>query len=380
VRLRAVRVACAIVLVPLVALAQPGFFTRTRTVYAPKEWQFTVPIRTQLASTQTLFREISAGAQLVIPPSSRVEVTSPQGGRVVAPPGRSVPGAGQPVRRGEPLAIVDVELTATETELLEMVGGNVEKDVDDLRKTAENARREYARLAKIRQLVPANRLKALQEEAKAAEEKLVEREALLARISELELKRRVVVAPLDGVVREAGAFAGGRVTPGQVLFTVVDPTRLAARAEVSQAVARQLETHPEAFVELRSEGRRLRAVLAGRPQQRGERYLVTLRVDARGVSIELPQEVTLKVRAGRNYQRLVIPARSVAKIEGSTVVFVHSAPETFVVRPIVVSPEPARDRIVAVDRGVRPGDRVVVDGVDRLVSLLRGAGSRGSSR
>jgi membrane fusion protein, multidrug efflux system len=76
------------------------------------------------------------------------------------------------------------------------------------------------------------------------------------------------------------------------------------------------------------------------------------------------QFVNVRMRLDVKRDATVIPAAAVQHSTGGAFVYVVKADETVTVRPVKVGVTDGDD--VAIDSGVAPGDRVVVDGADRL--------------
>jgi multidrug efflux pump subunit AcrA (membrane-fusion protein) len=65
---------------------------------------------------------------------------------------------------------------------------------------------------------------------------------------------------------------------------------------------------------------------------------------------------------------IVVPAAAVQEIDGATVVFVQTAPTTFVARPVVVGRRSEKSALIA--EGLSVGDPIVVEGAFALESEL----------
>jgi hypothetical protein len=155
--------------------------------------------------------------------------------------------------------------------------------------------------------------------------------------------------------------AGARVTAGEPLFTVVDPSVVWVRARVPAAsvlAIRQGATatfHYEGAAAWRPTGRRV----AGAPiiDSVSRTMAVVWEVANPANAIPIGATVTVAVPLGAEVQGVTVPLTAVLEEDGIPVVYVQVAGESFTRRVVRLGAK-AGDRAVIAD-GVRPGERVV---------------------
>jgi len=76
--------------------------------YMSKGSQFLLGVRTVLAKTQTVSKQITALGRVVAPPTSQVQVYAPQSGQLVATNDVPYPNQGDWVKKGQPIAVLQV--------------------------------------------------------------------------------------------------------------------------------------------------------------------------------------------------------------------------------------------------------------------------------
>ncbi len=195
----------------------------------------------------------------------------------------------------------------------------------------------------------------------------------------LDVERSVVRAPWDGVIVSRAAQPGERVTPGAVLFDLVDPARVEVAVALPAARFGDVAAGAAASVRLHEDGA---AVWSGSVAR------VAPAVDAERSTFDVFLEI--EARAADSGAPVPPGAFVVAEVAGRTTADVFAVPREALVgdRLFVVElgaaladgggrheavvherrPHVARrlPDVVLVDSGLEPGERVVVTAVDRV--------------
>jgi cobalt-zinc-cadmium efflux system membrane fusion protein len=317
----------------------------------------------KLTTTAAELRETGEGitvpGELKVNEESYAEVGSPIDARVVRP----LAAPGQAVRRGQPL----VELQSVEVGRARAERTAALARADLARKTAERKRG----LAADR-IVSQGELQRAEADVAQAEAEVRAAEASLdalgvgpgkaGHLSELTLP-----SPLSGTVLERLAVRGQSVTPAAPLFRIGDLSRLWLVAQAPERDVVRLTIGAPAEITL--------AAAAGQ-KLRGTVEWIGREVDPHSrtvpVRIVLPNDTgrlrpgmfaTARIETGeRGEPAVAVPAQSLQRMDERWVVFVPREGEAgeFEVRPV----ERGRDlgSEVAVLAGLKPGERVVVEG------------------
>ena len=213
--------------------------------------------------------------------------------------------------------------------------------------------------------------KAAVEQAQAQREQAVRRLALLG-LKPGDFGQKITVhAPLAGKVLEINVAPGEyRNDTNAPLMTIADLSTVWVSSDV-----------PESYIRFIQVGERVDTELVAYPGEtfRGRVTRIADTVD--------PQTRTVKVRAEMDNSRgrlrpdmfgrirhtesvrptPVVPAGAVIQGDGQSVVFVEQSPGRFEQRQITIGKR--SDSLLGVERGLRPGERVVVDGAMLLKGL-----------
>ena len=193
-----------------------------------------------------------------------------------------------------------------------------------------------ARYAQLEGAVPQATIDAARLERDALRQR---RSALGSGLSQAEALR----APISGVVSAAHAVAGQVVDAKDVLFEVIDPARLSVEALAYDPLPAGGVTRASAAVP----GGALDLAYVGSGRQLREQAQVLLfRVQPGGPAVAVGQPLT---------------------VLATTAVWVHTAAERFVQRPVTAQALGALE--LAVTQGLAQGERVVTDGAALLAQV-----------
>lgn len=185
--------------------------------------------------------------------------------------------------------------------------------------------------------------------------------------------RLPIRAPISGVVTARRIVLGARVSPGDQLFSVVDPSVVWLAVNVPAARAGDLRTGSGALFQLEGsplshEARRM--VSRGSMLDSVTRTIpVIYEVSNSGGGITIGANARAAVRTGRRVSGLVLPESAVLDEDGRPIAYVQVEGELFEKRELRLGGREG-DRVLVLE-GLKPGDRVVTGAAYqvRLASL-----------
>jgi len=300
----------------------------------------------------------TAPGELKVNEQAYAEVGAPIPGRII----RLLAAPGQSVRRGQPLAALQ----------------SVELGQARAQRTTARARAELARKTAERKRGLAAERIVSRGELQRAEADLAEADANLgaaeAAVSALgvetppaggDLSSFSLLSPISGTVLERAAVQGQRADPSRSLFRIADLSSLWLVAQAPERDASRVREGSPAEITL--------AALPGQKLQ-GKVTWVGREVDAHSRTV--PVRVVLPNPAGRlkpgmfatawigtggeGDKVVAVPSTALQRMDNRWVVFLPRSPGRFEVRPV----ERGRDlgSEVAIASGLKPGERVVVEG------------------
>ena len=325
-----------------------------------KEQQWQIDWEVVRAGEDTVQSTVSAPGQIVAPDGAHVEITAPVDGIAEADANRAAPSVGQPVRRGQTLAVLSP--TAQE-------GGFAQSRarVARLEREVERAQRLFDAGAIARR-----RLEEARHELNLARAEL---DAMGGSGVGADYRLRIA-APIDGVVARRSFVAGGRVEAGQSLFSIVDPRRAWLRVQVPASAASSIPADARAtFVsegssQIRTTTRLLAVGNVLDPQSRT--VPVVFEVEQAGSLFTFGQLAQAAVPTGGVVTGVIIQNRAIIDDNGTPVAYVQVGGETFERRVLSLgATDGSRTHVVA---GIQPGEMVVTSGAYqvRLASMSGG--------
>ncbi len=321
----------------------------------PKATQFLLGIRTTRIEAREAADTTRVIGRVIPDPAGYARVQPSQPARVLAEPGLPLPVAGQVVRRGQLLAMLEPTLTALEK-------GDRRAALARIDSELAIQEREVPRMEALQSAIPFRTLE-------TARIRLDQLRRERAQIAGTALGREAVVAPVDGVVSDVHLIPGEVVTPDRVLVEIIDPAHLRVEAVVhdvslatrvtgASATTRLLPDHAFTLVKVGISPR-------VDPADQGVHAVFT--VDPKQaplLRVGLPVDVHLTTGATR--LRTAVPRDAIVEAGGRQVVFVRVGPETFEARPIilhqVVGP-------LAEVHGVAAGECIVTQGVEQMKAV-----------
>ena len=337
------------------AAAMPGTSTAPQrledgSLFVPKAVQRQLGLRTRVAVVQELAVTVELAGTVVADARAGGLVQAGQAGRVEAT-GAGLPVLGQAVRKGELLAQLRPVLSSMER------GSNLAQ-IAEIAAQLAIAERKVARYAQLEGAVPQATIDATRLERDALRQR---RSALGSGLNQAEALR----APISGVVSAAHAVAGQVVDAKDVLFEVIDPARLSVEALAYDPLPAGGVTRASAAVP----GGALDLAYVGSGRQLREQAQVLLfRVQPGGPAVAVGQPLTVLATTAARVHGAAVPRGALVKTStGETAVWVHTAAERFVQRPVTAQALGALE--LAVTQGLAQGERVVTDGAALLAQV-----------
>lgn len=345
-----------------------------------KEQQWQVPFGTAFATRGPLVPTIEVAGEVDTPPGGRAEIGAAIAGRLVVP-AQGLPRPGQRVRKGQMLATIAPAPSSPED------GARARLAVAEAESRATAARAAQERAARLIQdrAISQRELDDAQREAQVAEEAVrAARQAAqifsgAAAGSGAGLWR--VTSPIDGVLTEVRATPGASVSPGLVLFRVVNPGELWIRARVPEQDAARLRTDHDAgyrltgldtwvAIDITGEDAGASVVAVSRavdPASRTVEVIYALKQPDERLRVGSLVHVSLPV--GEPWDGVIVPREAVLQDAGRAIVYVQAEGERFEERGVL--PGPRGGALVGVERGVAAGERVVTRGANLIKLAAR---------
>jgi hypothetical protein len=325
------------------------------SVFLPKPAQRQLGVRTLVTAAGQHARAFELAGTVVMDPNAGGKVQAVLAGRLEAGP-KGLPGVGQAVRKGEVLAYVVPTAGAIER-------SNQLAQQAELRAARDLAARRVARLAELADTVPRKDIEAVESELHSLTQRLGAVGAGLA-------TRDALVAPVSGVIASANAVAGQVVDARELVFEVVDPSRLRIEALAYDPA----QAHSVAGATLAVAGQRVPLRFLGAARSlRDQAQPLQFAGDSSALGnlahLAIGQPVRVFVQSTDKVDGVQVPAASLLRNPANqTIVWVKESPERFV--PRVVTAVPLDGTSVAVTSGLQPGDRVATQGAT-LINQVR---------
>ncbi len=320
------------------------------SVNLPKSAQRRLEIRTVLATTSDAAATVKLPGRVVMDPNAGGRVQATHGGRIEAA-GSGLPVGGQRVAKGQVLAYVRHHAEP-------YAQANQQAQLTELRSSRVLAEHKVKRLESLEGTVPRKEIEAARVELQS----LIQREggvgASLA-------SREAMLSPVSGVIAAANVVLGQVVEVRDVLFEVIDPSRVLVEAQLADVsladriAAGHLQGQPGATLRVIGIGRSLRdGVLP-----------VTFRVEgAKGAqppTLAIGQPVEIVAAFRERIQGIVLPASAIARNPSNEpIVWMKASAERYMPAPVQF--QVLDSQRVVVIKGLAPDNRVVVQGAGLL--------------
>lgn len=322
------------------------------TVFLPKPAQRQLGVRTMVTEVALLSRSVPLRGKVLIDPNAGGKVQPLNAGRIEPGPG-GLPYPGQAVRKDEVLAYVIPSAQPIDR-------SNQAAQLAELRAARSLADKRLARLQSLSDTVPRKDIEAAQSEVGS----------LAARIAAVGgglATREALVAPVSGVIASAFAVTGQVVDARELVFEIIDPTRLRIEALTFDAA---LATNVgSASFAAGSERVKLQFIGASRALRDQALPLTFLAEGDALANLAVGQPVSVFVQTKDQVSGISVPVTSLMRSPANLpIVWVKMAPERF--EPRLVTTEALDGINVAVTSGVQAGERVVTQGAT-LINQVR---------
>ena len=230
----------------------------------------------------------------------------------------------------------------------------------ELRAAKALADKRIARLKELADTVPRKEIEAVESEAASLA-------ARAAAIGGGLSTREALQAPVSGVIASAHVVAGQVVDARELIFEIIDPTRLRIEAlAFDTALATNMGSATMAIGD-----QRVPLVFVGASRSLREQALpLAFRAQEAALNqLAVGQPVRVFVQTKDKVKGIAVPVASLMKNPANqTVVWVKTGPERFEPRPVTTQP---LDGVhVSVTSGLKPGDRVATQGAT-LINQVR---------
>lgn len=318
-------------------------------VFVPKPTQHLLVLRTSLTEQASHRRTLELPGRVIPDPNASGIVQSSVGGRLGPPASGIFPRLGTPVRKGDVLATVTPPIQAVDMSDMRQTQGQIDQQLAIVARRVER----FTKLATTGAVAQTQ-----------LDDAVAELKGLQERRASLDLTRRepeALVAPVDGIIAQAGAVAGQMAAPGTILFQVVDPKRLWVEALSFDT----LTAAQDASARL-ADGRSLALAYQGSGLiDRNQAVPVQFAVSGETAEVRVGQFVTVLAATDTARDGLALPRSAVVRsANGQDVVYEHVSAERFVARPVRI--EPLDGSRILIAEGIGPGKRIVVQGSELL--------------
>ena len=344
-----------------------------------KEQQWKILTGTEPVTKRKLVEQLRLPAQVSARPGSLAQLTPPIAGRLLLPPGKSMPMVGDPVKAGQTLAFVQPTFSEIAARIVESEGEVVRsklaleqadlsfKRIEKLAKAEAKSGRELqeAEFALKTALAKYEAAMALQGTYRQASSNLVSQGGISNQPS-LELR-----SPITGtIISQSGAAVGEYISAEKAVFTVLDAGNVFIEAHVPEASIQRLGAALSAsyevpgetghFIPLTTEGTG-RLVYLGIQLDIATRTIPLIYETKNPENrLRVGQSVNLYIETSRVEDTLAIPSSAIVEEDGRPIAFVQLGGETFEKRDLAIG---IRDgNWVQVLSGIKESERVVTKG------------------
>jgi biotin carboxyl carrier protein len=320
------------------------------SVNVPKQAQRRMAIRTLMANEGEHPQTVELNGRVAIDPNAGGRVQAPFAGRIEPGP-KGLPVAGQRVEKGQILLYI--------RPVADAIGrGNQQAQLAEIRASRTLAEQRVKRLEALEGTVPQKDIEA----ARAELTSLAGRErAVAGSVTGLE----AVIASATGVIASASVLSGQIVEARDVLFDIIDPSRLMVEALTTESsLAERIESARLSGVE----NVQLRLLGSGRSLREGALPL-TFRADLNNASLAVGQPVLVLARLTDKRKGIALPAEAIVRNPNNEpIVWIKSGSERFIAQPVQYQALDAKTVVVL--KGLAPENRVVVSGT-ALINQIR---------
>ncbi len=327
-----------------------------QNVAVPKAAQFTLGIRTMRAKPETVAESVRLVGRVVPDPSAYARIQPSQTSRIWLDPEYPLPTSGQWVKRGQVLAVLEPNLTSIERSEQRAQLFKIEGQITNTERQIER----WSRLAPG--TVP-------RKDVETTELELARLKKEKEQLQRHSLGRELLSSPIDGQVSDVHIVAGQVVSAETILMEILDPTKLRVDAVLYDvSLADQIKGGAAATRLFPGKSFRLKLVgVSIRVSANDQGIHVIFDVENPDGLLKLGLPVEVSAEMAKTALAVSVPRGALAEVDGQTVVFVHGAPEQFEVR--IVDVGRIVGEVAEIRSGIKPGERVVVQGTLQLANI-----------
>ena len=324
----------------------------SNTFVIPKETQFLFGILTQRLEAGEQAQTTTVAGTVLPSSTGQAVVQSPQVGRLT----NLLVRVGQPVRKGQTLAVVEQTIDAA-TQI------NLQAERNNLLSELDVARKDYDRLKSIEDI-------AAKRDVTAAEARLNRAQANLKVFNGIAQSGRgnaravALKAPVSGIIGPFTAAIGSTVNVGETLFTITNIGKVYIEAQVFDKDLAVVQLAKSFGVEgVNDTGKLGVARLLSQAQtintsNQSQRLLFEM--DNSGGAFKIGEFVTIRVQSAKVTKGLSVPNSAISEMNGKPVVFIKDSPE--VVSLSYVTTGADNGTATQILTGVEADERFVVSG------------------
>lgn len=317
-------------------------------LFVPKVTQRLISLRTARAR----LIETTATVRLVgriIPDPNASGLVQPSVSGIIEPTKSGIPYLGQVVKRGQVLAHVRPIIGIAERV-------EIEDQLGDLHQQIELVSLRLRRLSTLRGTVAQRKI----DEARTELKELIKRHSSIAPTL---ARREALRASADGTIARVNAAAGQIVEAKDIVFEIVDPSRLWVSAIAFDSAGLDDISSASAVT---NDGEILKLSFVGRGPTLIEQAIpLQFRIDGMSHSQSIGKPVTVLIQNREVRRGLVLPKLAVVRAaNGQSVAWEHKEAELFVRHPVIF--EQRDGRTVLVLSGLDPDLRIVGRGAELL--------------
>ncbi|MBI5154805.1 efflux RND transporter periplasmic adaptor subunit [Candidatus Poribacteria bacterium] len=346
-------------------------------LFVPVETQILARIETEVVESGSEPVMLRVLGRTQIRPDREAIMTSVAEGILVSADGPP-PSVGEFVTKGQQLAIVEETVPATDLVVIATERARVAGELRQAEAELSLAERESERVRGLEGVVTDKDLAAAGnavEVAKARRDGLKEQLAQLGNATVPGVnspRRRILSAPIDGVIAQTHVTLGENVGPDKPLFHILDLTELYVEADVFENdVAAVMDATTARFTAEAFPGESFPARIASRgttidPQTRALHVLFS--VGNPGTRLLAGMFGHVYIETGASVQGFALPPAAVVDAENHQVVFVKQSGEVFLPVPVRVLTR-GSDRLIVEpvdEKLLKEGDRVAVQGTYQI--------------
>ena len=321
------------------------------SIFVPKSVQRLLGLRTIIGEIRVLAQTQELDGRIIADPNFSGRVQPSQAGRLAAPSG-GFPALGMRVRKGQVLAYITPSAGNIEK-------GNQQAQLAELSSNLTLAENRAQRLAQLVGSLPQKEIDAAQAEATSLK-------ARKAAVAASLYQREALYAPVSGVISQANVVSGQIVEARDIVFEIVDPTRLRIEAI---AYDTSLTGQVAGATGVTTDRQSLKLRFIGQSHQLREQTLpLQFEIETAVPSLNIGQLVKVLVETRQTLKGIPVPRDSVLKnSRGEPMLWVHTEAEHFVPQRVKVQALDAHT--VAVLQGLSNGARVVIQGAATLAQI-----------